>query len=160
MAIGRGLKEVFKLGGLSVKELSRRVYNEIQQDNWSIYAAALAYYFLFALFPFFLFLAALLAYLPIPHLLEQILTLLESVMPGEALTLVRDNVIALVSRPRSGLLSFGILVALWTASNAMAAITDALNHAYKVDEGRPYWKARLVAIVLTTGLSVFLILSI
>lgn len=160
MAIGRELKEVFELGGLSVRELSRRVFKEIQEDNCAVYAAALAYYFLFALFPFFLFLAALLAYLPVPNLLEQILTLLASVMPGSAVTLVSDNVTDLVSKPRGGLLSFGILIALWTASNAMSGIIDALNHAYKVGEGRPFWKVRLLALVLTTGLSFFLIASI
>src|SRR5262245_27957313 len=97
--IARELREVFQLGGLSVKELLGRVIAEIQQDNCAGYAAALAYYFLFALFPFFLFLTALLAYLPIPNLLEQILTLLTNVIPGEAFSLIRDNVTSLVSKP-------------------------------------------------------------
>jgi membrane protein len=159
-AITQELREVFELGGLSVKELSARVVREIQRDNCSVYAATLAYYFLFALFPFFLFLAALLAYLPLPNLIEQILTLLASVVPGEALTLIHDNVIKLVSSPRGGLLSFGILASLWTSSSAIAAIADALNHAYKVEEGRPFWKVRGIALLLTIGLSVFLIASI
>jgi len=159
-AISQELREVLELGGLSVRELFVRVIREIQRDNCLVYAAALAYYFLFALFPFFLFLAALLAYLPVPNLIEQILTLLTSVMPGEALTLIHDNVIALVSRPRGGLLSFGILAALWTSSSAIAAIADALNHAYKVEEGRPLWKVRGIALLLTIGLSVFLIAAI
>jgi membrane protein len=48
------LKETFSLRGMSAKELFRRVIAEVQQDNCEVYAAALAYYFLFALFPFFL----------------------------------------------------------------------------------------------------------
>src|SRR5262245_54729349 len=159
-AITQDLRVVFELGGLSVKELSARVVREIQRDNCSVYAAALAYYFIFALFPFFLFLAALLAYLPFPNLIEQILTLLANVLPGEALALIQDNVTSLVSTPRGGLLSFGILAALWTSSSAITAIADALNHAYKVKEGRPFWKVRGIALLLTIGLSVFLIGSI
>jgi membrane protein len=96
----------------------------------------------------------------VPNLLEQILVLLAGVMPEEALRLIRDNVTALVSQPRGGLLSLGIAIALWTASNAITAITDALNHAYKVQEGRPYWKVRLIALLLTVGLSIFLIASL
>ncbi|MPZ75598.1 MAG: YihY family inner membrane protein [Deltaproteobacteria bacterium] len=154
------LKEAFSLGGLGAKELGRRVISEVQEDNCAGYAAALAYYFLFALFPFFLFLTALLGYLPIPNLMDQIMGSLAQVMPGEALSLVQDNVGNLVTKQRGGLLSFGILAALWTSSSAITAISDALNHAYDVEEGRPFWKLRGMAILLTIGLSVFLIVSI
>jgi membrane protein len=154
------LKESFSLRGMSAKELFKRVIAEVQQDNCVVYAAALAYYFLFALFPFFLFLAALLGYLPIPNLMDQIMDLLAQVMPGEALTLVQDNLGNLLSERRGGLLSFGIIAALWTSSSALTGISDALNHAYGVEEGRPFWKVRGMAILLTIGLSVFLIASI
>lgn len=154
------LKDSFTLGGLGVREFVRRVVAEVQQDNCAGYAAALAYYFLFALFPFFLFLTALLGYLPIPNLLDRMLGFLAQVMPGEALSLVEENVRSLVSQQRGGLLSFGILAALWTSSSAITGITDALNHAYDVEEGRPFWKVRGMAILLTIGLSIFLVSSI
>lgn len=154
------LKDAFSLRGVGVKELFKRVISEVQQDNCAAYAAALAYYFLFALFPFFLFLTALLAYLPIPNLMDQIMGSLAQVMPGETLSLVQDNLGNLVTQQRGGLLSFGILAALWTSSSAITAICDALNHAYDVEEGRPFWKLRGTAILLTMGLSIFLIVSI
>jgi membrane protein len=154
------LKDSFTTGGLGLWGLVRRVVAEVQRDNCAGYAAALAYYFLFALFPFFLFLTALLGYLPIPNLLDRMIAFLAQVMPGEALTLVEDNVRNLVSQQRGGLLSFGILAALWTSSSAVTGISDALNHAYDVEEGRPFWKVRGMAILLTIGLSIFLISSI
>ena len=154
------LKDSFTTGGLGLWGLVRRVVAEVQRDNCAGYAAALAYYFLFALFPFFLFLTALLGYLPIPNLLDRILGFLAQVMPGEALSLVEENVRSLVSQQRGGLLSFGILAALWTSSSAITGISDALNHAYDVKEGRPFWKVRGMAILLTIGLSIFLISSI
>ena len=154
------LNDSFTTGHLGLRGLVRRVVAEVQQDNCAGYAAALAYYFLFALFPFFLFLTALLGYLPIPNLLDRMMAFLAQVMPGEALSLVEDNVRNLVSQQRGGLLSFGILAALWTSSSAITGISDALNHAYDVEEGRPFWKVRGMAILLTIGLSIFLISSI
>jgi membrane protein len=154
------VKEVWKLGGLSVKELGQRVIHEIQQDDCFGRAAQLAYYFLFALFPFFLVLTTLLGYLPVPNLLDRLMETLAQMLPGEALRLVQDNVRELVTNQRGGLLSLGILAALWTSSSAMTAIIDGVNRAYDVEEGRPFWKVRLMAMLLTIGLSVFIIVSL
>jgi membrane protein len=148
------------LGGLGVTELGRRVIAEIRDDDCLGRAAQLAYYFLFALFPFFLFLTTLLGYLPIPDLLDRLLETLGQMLPGEALRLVQDNVRQLVMDQRGGLLSFGILAALWTSSSALTAITDSLNRAYDVEEGRPFWKVRLIAMGLTVGLSVFIVVAL
>jgi membrane protein len=120
---------------------------------------AAAYYLLFAVFPFFLFLTALLGFLPIPNLMERIIGGLAMVLPGEAVTLLQDNIRQLVTEQKGGLLSFGILAALWSSSSAVVAITAALNQAYDVEEGRPWWKVRGIALLLTMGLSLFLLLA-
>ncbi len=158
--LGEQLKEVWRVGGVGKKELARRLISEVQNDDCFGRAAQLAYYFLFALFPFFLFLTTLLGYIPIPNLMDRIMALLGEMLPGEALSLVQDNVQALVTGQRGGLLSFGILAALWTSSSAIAAVIDSLNRAYDVQEGRPFWKVRGLAIMLTSGLSGFIIVSI
>jgi membrane protein len=158
-ALKEQFSQIFRLGGLSVKELARRVWRQMQEDDVTGYAAQLAYYFLFSLFPFFLFLTALLGYIPIPNLMDQIMDLLGQVLPGDALRLVQSNVKTLVSQQHGGLLSFGIILALWTASSAIAAISDALNRAYGVQEGRPFWRVRGAAILLTIGLSLFIVVS-
>jgi membrane protein len=150
----------WKFGGLGAKELARRVIHEIQKDECLGRASQLAYYFLFALFPFFLFLTTLLGYLPIPDLLDRLLETLGQMLPGEALQLVEDNIRQLVTGRRGGLLSFGILAALWTSSSALTAIIDSLNRAYDVEEGRPFWKVRLTAIGLTVGLSAFIVVAL
>jgi Virulence factor BrkB len=62
---GKRTKAPF-LGGLSITELVRRVWREVQDDNGTGQAAQLAYYLMFAIFPFLLFLITLLGYLPIP----------------------------------------------------------------------------------------------
>jgi membrane protein len=151
---------VWKLGGLRVTDLVRRVIHEIQDDDCLGRAAQLAYYFLFALFPFFLVLTTLLGFLPLPNLMDRLMEMLGQMLPGDALRLVQENVHDLFTNPRGGLLSFGILAALWTSSSALTAIIDGLNRAYDVQEGRPYWKVRGIAIVLTVGLSAFIIGSL
>ena len=152
-------REVWTLGGMRVTTLAKRVWDEINADDVWGYAAQLAYYFLFSLFPFFIFLAALLAYVPIPDLMEQIMALLGQFLPGTVLDMVKDNVLELVTQPRGGLLSLGILLALWTAASAIAAMTDSLNRAYGVKEGRPFWKVRVVAVLLTVGLAALMLSS-
>src|SRR5262245_56394788 len=116
------------LGGLSLKELATHVIKEVREDDSLGWAAQLAYYLLFAVFPFFLFLTALLGFLPIPNLLELIIAGLAMILPGEAVTLFQDNIRQLVTEQKGGLLSFGILAALWSSSSAVVAITAALNH--------------------------------
>jgi membrane protein len=147
------------LGGLGIKELATRVVKEVREDDCLGWAAQLAYYLLFAVFPFLLFLTALLGFLPIPNLMERMLAALPMLLPGEAVTLLQDNIRQLVTEQKGGLLSFGILAALWSSSSAVVAITVALNQAYDVQEGRPWWKVRGIALLLTIGLSLFLLLA-
>jgi membrane protein len=152
------IQEVVRLGGLSITELSKRVAKGVYNDNAIGQAAQLAYYFLFALFPFLLFLVTLLGFLPLA--MDEIMGLLASVMPGDVISLVQENVRTLVIQQRGGLLSFGILTALWTSSSAVAAIMDNLNHAYGVQEGRPIWKVWGIALLLVLGLSSLLMVSV
>jgi len=155
---GRQTQTAF-LGGLRITDLAKRVVQEVREDNCLGQAAQLAYYLIFAVFPFLLFLATLLGYLPIPNLMDRIMASLAQLLPGEAVTLLQDNIRQLVTDQKGGLLSFGILAALWTSSSAVTAIMDALNRAYDVAEGRPVWKVRGTAILLTMGLSLFILLS-
>lgn len=144
-------------GGLGFIEITRRIYDEVLADDCLGRAAQLAYYFLFALFPFLLFLTTLLGYLPFPNLLDNIMLLLARALPREALVLIQDNVRTLVTQPKGGLLSFGIIAALWTSSSAIMAIIVGLNRAYDVEESRPWWKVRIVALLLVVGSSLFVI---
>jgi membrane protein len=160
MTLWEQIKEIWTLGGLSPRELLRRVFSEINKDDVWGDSAQLAYYYLFSLFPFLMFLASLLAYIPIPDLMQQIMTMIGEFVPAEALDVVQDNVSDLLSRPRGSLLSVGILLALWSASSAIAAISSSLNKAYGVKESRPFWKARGTAILLTVGLAILMISSI
>jgi membrane protein len=152
------IREVVRLGGLSMTELIKRVAKSIYADNVIGQAAQLAYYFLFALFPFLLFLTTLLGFLPLA--MDEIMALLADIMPPELISLVQDNVRTLVVQQRGELMFFGILTALWTTSSAVTAIMNNLNHAYGVEEGRPLWKVWGIALLLVLGLSGLLMASV
>lgn len=74
-------------------------------------------------------------------------------LPGEAFRLIEDNIRSLFMNKKEGLLSIGILLALWASSNAIVSVVGAMNNLYDVKEGRPFWKVRLIAITLVIGLS-------
>jgi membrane protein len=148
------------LGGLSWKELAKRVYREALEDDVLGRAAQLSYYFLLALFPALLFLTSLLGYFAGENgqLRADLFRYLNAVLPGDASQLVAKTVNDVTQGSGGGKLSFGILATLWAASNGMGAISESLNVAYDVKESRPWWKSRLVAVGLTLALS-FLIIT-
>jgi membrane protein len=148
------------LGGLSWKELAKRVYAETTDDDVLGRAAQLSYYFLLALFPALLFLTSLLGYFAgeDSQLRTSLFGYLSAVLPGEASKLVAETVNDVTNSSGGGKLSFGILATLWAASNGMGAISESLNAAYDLKETRPWWKVRLIAVGLTLALS-FLIVS-
>ena len=148
------------LGGLSWKELAKRVYAEVSDDDVLGRSAQLSYYFLLALFPALLFLTSLLGYIAGEdgQLRKGLFEYLSAVLPGDASQLIAKTVTDVTESSGGGKLSFGILATLWAASNGMGAISESLNAAYDLKESRPWWKVRLTAIGLTLALT-FLIVT-
>ena len=156
------MASLWKLGGLSWLELGKRVWAEVQKDNVFGRAAELSYYFLLALFPLLIFITSTIgiALGSGTGTRHQLFSYLSRIMPPSAFQLL-DNTMREVSESSGGgKLSFGILAALWAASNGLSAITQSLNTAYDLEESRPWWKQRLTAIVLTMALSVLIILAL
>ena len=59
-----------------------------------------------------------------------------------------------------GLLSFGIIAALWSASNGINAVVRAFNHAYEVEENRSFILVRLTSIILTIAMVLTIIFAL
>jgi membrane protein len=145
---------------LTWQEIFRRtLYEAFWKDNCLSLAAQLAYYFFFALFPTLLFLVALASYFPVATLIDDMFKTLGGLLPPEALNLITDQLVKISSSRDAGLMSLGVLLAVSSSSAAMTAIIDTLNRAYDVEEGRPWWKVRMIAFVLTVGVSIFILVS-
>lgn len=156
------MASLWQLGGLGWKELAKRVWSEINEDDIFGRSAQLSYYFLLALFPLLLFVTALLGQFADAgsELRESLLSLLGSVVPQEAGDLIHETIEQVEQGSGGGKISFGILATLWAASNGMTAICQTLNIAYEVEETRPWWKVRLVSLGLTVALSVLILSAI
>ncbi len=111
-------------------------------------AAALAFFLLLAIFPAAIFLLTLLPYLSIPHLEEAIMELLRQALPGDSAGLFAGAVHHVITGKKGGLLVFGLIFMLWSASAGIYAIMEELNAAYGVRESRPFWKVRAAAMLL------------
>lgn len=113
------------------------------------FSAALAYYFMLSIFPLLILMAAVLAYLPIPNLFDQILNVASRVVPPDSMGMVRQIVANVVLSRHGGLLTFGVLFSVWSGSSGFAATIEALNVAYGIPETRKIWTTRAIAIGLT-----------
>ncbi|MGZ5482863.1 MAG: YihY/virulence factor BrkB family protein [Pyrinomonadaceae bacterium] len=154
-------RSMWTLNGLSWRKMAVRVWNEMNRDDVFGDAAKLAYYFLLALFPLLIFLTSAIGMIvggtSMRHTLFQYLA---RVMPSSASQLIDSTMLEVTNSSSAGKLSFGLLLALWLASNGMGAITEALNTAYDVEETRAWWKRQLAAVLLTVGLSVLIIAAL
>ena len=150
----------WRLGGLSWQTLGRRVWKEIYAGSLLTHAAALAFYFLFALFPLLLFLVTLLGFFAETgtELRSNLLGFLSRVAPPSAFALVYATVDEIAAGADGWRLWLGLVSALWFASLGIAALSDSLNAMYGVRESRPFWRVRLSAVGMTAAL-VVLILS-
>lgn len=157
----KNLRSFAKICGKNNMNLKRLV-RRIKDDRIFGRAAQLSYYFLLALFPLLLFLINILGYLAQEGTLfrDRLLLYLAAVMPGSAFALVRATVDEISVSRGTGKLSFGILAALWAASNGMGAISDTLNTAYNVKERRSWWRVRFVSVGLTMALAILILAAL
>jgi membrane protein len=131
-----------------VADVLGNAWHDIMTNHTMALAAGLSYYFVLSLFPLLILAGSLLPFLPIPNLFDQILGAMAHVIPGDSMGLVRKIVTSVV-KPHGGLVTFGLIGTIWTASGGFAGLIEALNVAYDVPETRPIWKTRMLAVGLT-----------
>ncbi|MBS4077134.1 MULTISPECIES: YihY/virulence factor BrkB family protein [Pseudomonas] len=144
--------------GLPLHRVMVRTVTEFVDDEMSTYASALAYQMLFSLFPFILFLIALIGFLHLPDFFSWLRLQSELVLPPQALESV-NPVIDQLQQSKGGLLSVGIVIALYTASAGVRLMMSAMNAAYDVVEGRPIWKRFPLSVVYTVGIAGMLLMA-
>jgi membrane protein len=137
--------------------LARRTIVDTFRDGCPGLAAQLAFYFLLGLFPALLVVLSLLTYLPVDAALGQTIERMQAFMPDEVATLVQRELDTLLQGAHGGLMTFALAGAIWSSSSAMSAVISTLNRAYDIEEWRPWWKTRLIAIALTVALAIFVV---
>jgi membrane protein len=131
-------------------ELGKRSVKSFFEHRMATYAEQLSYRGLFGLFPFIILVFALLAVLQLDAVFDQLIEVamgapkqqipepLEPVAEeGRAQAeFLRPLIEQAREQAGGGLLSFGILLSLWSVSAVAFALTEALNVAYGVEETR------------------------
>ena len=154
----------WKLGGLTVKELGKRVWTQMGTEEDDVFgrSAALAYYFFLAIFPGMLFLLTIFGLVVgnRPSVQQTLMSYLAGMMPADANHLL-DQVIQQTALHAAGwLLIVGILGALWSASSGFSSLMTTLNFVYDVREERPWWKSRGISVALTIVVGILIFLAI
>lgn len=143
-----------------IKNALARTYEGVQQKHTTQLAAGLSYYFVMSLFPLLIVFAASVAYLPVPNLFDQAMTLAGRFVPPDSMGLVKAVLRQVITPNRGKFLSFGILGTIWAASGGFASMMEALNVVYDVPENRPFWKTRPLAIGLTFLIGILMVIAL
>lgn len=134
--------------------VAKQVVRKVDKDDLGILAAALAYRFFLALFPFFIFIAALAGF--VTHLFginsptDRIINTIGDTLPSDVTSVIRTQLESVVNHRNAALLSVGLVGTLWAASAGVGTLMRAMNRAYGVEETRPAWKRYALATGLTT----------
>jgi membrane protein len=136
---------------MPLRELVAKVWDRVWRHDALGRAAQLAYFFLLSLFPFLLFLTALLGTLveSSATLRMRLLEYLSAFAPTETQLLFSKTLDEISASSGSGKVALGFLTGIWIASFGTGAVQEGLRLAYGVRETRPWWRAGLGTLLLT-----------
>jgi len=145
---------------VGIKNALIETYEDVSRNHTLQMAAALSYYFVVSFFPALILLSAIVAYLPIPDLFNQALSLMARLLPPDSMGLVRTVLSDVITPNRGTFLSLGVLGTLWTSSGGFSAAIEALNIAYGVRDDRPFWKTRPLAMGLAVVIGALMLVAL
>jgi len=143
------------------RRLRDRFLHGLKEDDVSGLSAEIAYRFLFAVFPFGLFVAALgsflAVYFRIDNPADAAVRALGDNLPPSIADAIRPELEHLLSSARPDLVSIGALAALWAATGGVNAVVKGMHRAYDVEEIRPFAMRYVVAVGLTLVAAVVIV---
>lgn len=138
--------------GLPLYDVARFFWKGIVDGAITTRASAIAFNFILAVFPTIIFLFTLIPYIPIDNFQEQLMKLIQSVLPDDAYIAIQSTIHDIVTQPRGSLLSVGFFAAFIFSTNGLVSIIVAFNGTIHAIETR-----NIVSLYLTAfGLSIIL----
>jgi membrane protein len=144
--------------GHNLRAVFNRTYGRVERDDCLDIAAQVSFFFVLSMFPFFLVIAAILGLLPTTQFWAPFVEWVFTYFPRLARSILFDAVMGL-SKWHTGVLSFGIITAIWSASSGFVSLMEALSVAYGARDTRGYWKKRAIAVATTLCSAVFVLFS-
>lgn len=141
------------------KDFLKRVYDEAMAEDVVGNAAQVAFYFIFALFPLLLFLLSLFGLVlgKAEDMRQEFFAYLGQIIPASAVTLIEQTLNEVVQESSGGKLTFGFVLALWSASAGIDSLRIVLNDVYDISETRAWWKYKLTCVLVTLALTVLIL---
>ncbi len=134
------------------------LYKAVQEDDISSLGAQLSYYLILSIFPFLIFLIAILDYTPLTQ--QNTIDELSYLLPVFAFTVIRGILLEVAEANSFSLLTLGILGTAWSASRSTAVLVKAISRAYKIKESRSFFKLNAIGIASIFALALIIILSL
>jgi membrane protein len=149
---GRNATAPWRIPWRGWKDIFWRTYQRINDNRLLAVAAGVVFYGLLALFPGITALVSLYGLFASPSTINDHLSSIGGMLPGDAFQILQDQVNRLVAKGGTKLsfgFIFGLGLAFWSANAGMKAIMDALNVVYDEKEKRGFIKLNLVSLAFT-----------
>ena len=130
------------------------VIKRVLDDNISFLAGGVAFYGLLSIFPAMTAVVSFYGLLASGYDVQQHLSLIERFIPGDAFTLLQDQLINITQQTDKTLslaALASLLFTLYAATKGTKAMLAALNVLHRSTETRPWWKQQGIAFILTGG---------
>jgi membrane protein len=134
-------------------------FTGIQRGSIVMRAQSLAFSFFLAIFPAIIFLFSLIAYVPIDGIQDDVMLLVQQLLPKEAFKWAKQTIEDIINIQRGGLLSFGFVLALYFTTNGFMTMMRGFNSSYHIAENRSPWQQRKTAIILTLLLTTLTVIA-
>ncbi|MFN2479357.1 MAG: YihY/virulence factor BrkB family protein [Pseudonocardiaceae bacterium] len=145
------------------RQVLSRAWHSSQEDNVSMLAAGVAFFGFLALIPALIALVTLVGLIADPGQITQQVQSFTAGLPPASRQLISEQLNA-ITQSSGGALTIGLVVsllaALWSASSGTSSLMTAVNIAYEEKETRSFVKLRGIALLLTVGTVVFLVLTL
>ena len=143
--------------GMNPVAVVKQAVKKFMDDDMNTHAAALTYRILLAMFPFLIFVLTLLGALNMESFFNAMLKEAEKAFAPEIYTQFETILTQVRSGANGGLLSFGLVLALWSAAGGVRSVMHAINVAYSVEEERAVLRKYLLSLVYTIGLAAIML---
>ncbi len=144
-------------------QVVKRAWKEAKTDQVPLLAAGVAFYSFLALFPAMIAAVMLYGLVRDPADVQKQIDELSATLPSDAASLLTTQLEALTTTSSSSLglgLIIGLVLALWSASGGVGNVMTAVNLAYDEEETRGFVKRKLLALGLTVGAIVFVVVAV
>ncbi|MCC7299164.1 MAG: YihY/virulence factor BrkB family protein, partial [Bacteroidia bacterium] len=153
-------KTIYGFQGHSIYDVGKYFLNALFRENLNIRATSLSFNFFLSLLPIIIFLLTLIAYLPVKGLKSGLIKEIQLLLPDSSSKALSSTIYEILNQPHSGLLSFGVLLALYFASNAYHTMISTFNRRLPQRRKRGWIHNRLRAVFLTLLITCIAIIAL